>query len=98
MTLKPLSDKCKDGKCTHKKCDCGHCKNYHLGEWECLQISPLLRTCSCRQFYDVVLHWRGECHSCGFIRNCTSYKTVFLCARCKKEAEIDAKEVIQTGL
>lgn len=48
--LKPLTDKCKNSKCTHKKCICGHCSQYHLsGKWECCKINQNLTTCECKQ-------------------------------------------------
>ena len=48
--LKPLTPKCKEGKCNHKKCKCGHCSQYHLGgKWECLEINQDLTTCNCKK-------------------------------------------------
>ena len=40
---------------------------------------------------------KEECHSCNFIRNCTEYKEVFLCKKCKAEAEKDSAEIISTS-
>ncbi len=46
--------KCKDGKCQHKKCACGHCKNYHVWWGSCTQINLDLTTCNCKKFQDKV--------------------------------------------
>ena len=49
--LKPLISRCKDNKCPHKKCTCGHCSRYHFGwGWECCKINPDLTTCLCERF------------------------------------------------
>ncbi len=49
--LKPLTPKCKEGKCKHKKCLCGHCSQYHFARTgECLNLHLDLTTCSCKKF------------------------------------------------
>jgi len=48
---KQLTDKCKNGKCNHKKCICGHCSWYHASrKYECWQINQDLTTCNCKKF------------------------------------------------
>lgn len=43
---------CEGGdKCKHIKCKCGHCKNYHIFGWECMQLErETLKQCECKQF------------------------------------------------
>lgn len=49
--LKPLTLKCRKGKCLHIKCTCGHCSQYHYARTEeCLQLSIDLKTCPCKAF------------------------------------------------
>jgi len=49
--LKPLTPSCKTGKCSHKKCRCGHCSQYHFaGSEACCKINSDLTTCKCKQF------------------------------------------------
>lgn len=54
--LRPLivegTHTCKEGKCPHKKCKCGHCANYHCphGQGECGKINLDLTTCHCNKF------------------------------------------------
>lgn len=37
------------------------------------------------------------CDSCNTMKNCTYYKGVFLCGRCKLEAEEDANDLTGAG-
>lgn len=50
--LPKFSEACKQGKCEHPKCECGHCqRNYHIGRTgECTQLNLDLTTCPCKQF------------------------------------------------
>ena len=51
--LKPLTSGCKDNKCTHKKCSCGHCSQYHFaGDGACCKINLDLTTCLCERFIE----------------------------------------------
>lgn len=60
MKLKDLTDKCKPGKCSHKKCSCGHCRNYHIYDGPCAKVKENLSTCKCRKFRggDVITAYR----------------------------------------
>ena len=47
--LKLLTLSCKTGKCSHSKCRCGHCSQYHFaGKGGCCKINQDLSTCSCK--------------------------------------------------
>ena len=53
--LKPLTDKCKENKCSHQKCVCGHCSQYHIGRMgECAKINKDLTTCECKKFQPII--------------------------------------------
>lgn len=47
-----FSEKCKQNKCKHPICKCGHCsRNYHIGRiGNCTQINENLTTCKCKKF------------------------------------------------
>lgn len=37
--------------CKHIKCDCGHCKDFHIYKWECQQINrETLQSCKCKKY------------------------------------------------
>jgi len=50
--LPKFSEICKQNKCKHPKCVCGHCsRNYHIGKTgECTKINLDLTTCRCKKF------------------------------------------------
>ena len=67
--LKPLTDKCKGNDCKHRKCSCGHCKNYHIGNFQCTKM--FIKTnkngeivdgysCKCKKFVETVTKAEAE--------------------------------------
>ena len=50
--LPKFSEKCKQSKCKHPICKCGHCsRNYHIGKiGECTKINLDLSVCKCKKF------------------------------------------------
>lgn len=54
--LPKFSEVCKNGKCKHPVCECGHCqRNYHIGKTgACTKLDLDLRVCKCKQFISPV--------------------------------------------